>query len=167
MPSATPKKPRKSQSSLAQARDRLRGVLREDSDDELGYEDHPWEWVYSKDPAEVGEHGRRKIMGAKMGSFDVGIGDCVLIKGEGLKSEAYVGMVVEFDDVKKEKMANVMWFSTEGEVRNKTKRRTDAIPVFTYSLWRGFGHSLIKDRMSCTSTQATTASRYRRLMDVR
>src|SRR2546423_14516996 len=68
-------------------------LRREDSDDELGEDDLPWEWVYSEDgdisdeendgaeePATKGKRGRpsrkasksreRTIVGAKMGSFE-------------------------------------------------------------------------------------------------
>ena len=65
-----------------------------------------------------------------MGSFDVQIGDCVLIKGEGLKGEAFVGMAVEFEMDKGVMMANIMWFSTQSEISDKKKtKRTDALPV--------------------------------------
>ena len=66
-----------------------------------------------------------------MGSFDVQIGDCILIKGEGLKNEAYVGMACEFEEGEDEDdmMCNVMWFSTESEIRSGTKKRTDFLPV--------------------------------------
>jgi origin recognition complex subunit 1 len=131
MPSATilpAEKPKKRNSTaLSKARDRLRGVLREDSDDELGDEDYPWEWVYSNDPGE-----RNRIIGARMGSFDVQIGDCILIKGEGLKGEAYVGMACEFYSDKDDEdnmLCNVMWFSTESEIRAGAKKRTDFLPV--------------------------------------
>lgn len=57
-------------------------VQREDSDDELGYEDHPWEWIYEdisdaqasqnttprKRKAAAAVFGPR-IVGARMGSF--------------------------------------------------------------------------------------------------
>ncbi|KAI5780541.1 P-loop containing nucleoside triphosphate hydrolase protein [Geopyxis carbonaria] len=104
---------------LSKARARLRGVVREDSDDELGSDDIPWTWVYSPTTP-------NSIIGAKLGAFEVRIGDCVLIKGEGLQGEAYVGMACEFlqndDD---SKMVNVNWFSTESEVTRRAKKRMD------------------------------------------
>ena len=139
------------------------GVTREDSDDELGFEDHPWEWIYEsslpspkrnleKDTAvDIGEeaanvlsaNSRRhrqdprprdvrplgKIIGARMGSFQCNIGDCVLLKAEGI-NEAWVGLICEFvEDEDNEKAANFMWFSTEKEIRNKQKKRTDSLNV--------------------------------------
>lgn len=134
-------------SSISRARKLLRGVVREDSDDELGHEDIPWEWVYSAEPDSFDQVGhdeingkKRKIIAARMGNaFGVAIGDCVFIKGEGLQGEAYVGMICEFQNDKRRgeedggagagMMANVMWFSTEFEVKNKEKKRMDFLPV--------------------------------------
>lgn len=131
--------------SISRARKLLRGVVREDSDDELGDEDIPWEWVYSAEPDSFDQVGRdeingkkREIVAARMGTaFGVSIGDCVFIKGEGLQGEAYVGMICEFQEERRrgeegggaEMMANIMWFSTEFEVKNKEKKRMDFLPV--------------------------------------
>ncbi|KAH0545004.1 hypothetical protein FGG08_000930 [Glutinoglossum americanum] len=135
------------------------GVAREDSDDELGLEDHPWVWVY--EDAEAHGHTKlteeescsedeegsvvnalnqrapgkkrkasnsklRRIIGARMGDFQCRIGDCVLLKAEGT-NEAWVGLICAFEDDGDEdnKAANFMWFSTEKEIRNKQKKRTD------------------------------------------
>lgn len=59
------------------------GVSREDSDDELGNEDLPWEWIYSDKEAQGGDEpgGDRKrrkvsndkIIGARLGSLSVGL----------------------------------------------------------------------------------------------
>ena len=104
------------------------GVAREDSDDELGLDDLPWEWIYSKEPAKnAGDD--RDIVGACMGEFQCMIGDCVLLKAEGT-NEAWVGLICTFEeDEDGEKAANFMWFSTEREIRNKQKKRTDTLPV--------------------------------------
>ena len=130
LPTKSRKTNRRSSTALSKARARLRGVLREDSDDELGDEDLPWEWV--RDPKE-----EDKIVGARMGAFEAYIGDCVLIKGEGLKGEAYVGMCCEFGygdgedegEDEAEMKANVMWFSTEAEIREGRRKRSDYLPV--------------------------------------
>ncbi|KAA6410967.1 MAG: origin recognition complex subunit 1 [Lasallia pustulata] len=136
------------------------GVNREDSDDELGLEDHPWRWLYStnnshgshntaldtpvQEPSgkagprprrrkDISRHaeqsGQRRIVGAHMGAFKCMIGDCVLLKAEGTK-EAWVGLICEFQEEEDEgdaKAANFMWFSTDKEIRNKQKKRTDAL----------------------------------------
>lgn len=139
------------------------GVTREDSDDELGLEDLPWYWIYSKqvdanddndEEAELqseadalatldGSASARKdgptrsarrsiprsIIGARMGNFECRIGDCVLLKAEG-NNEAWVGLICEFIEDEEEGMvANFMWFSTEKEIRNKSKKRTDFMQV--------------------------------------
>ena len=102
------------------------GVSREDSDDELGLEDHPWEWIYARD----GGHDADRIVGARMGTFQCMLGECVLLKAEGSK-EAWVGLICDFvEDMEDDgKAANFMWFSSEKEIRNKQKKRTDVMPV--------------------------------------
>ncbi len=146
------------------------GISREDSDDELGAEDYPWEWIYEGGaPSESGssnkenEPGRRsisqdgddnrstiadaavtkkrsarntnrrptaRIIGARMGTFECRLGDTVLLKAEGT-NEAWVGLICDFEenDEEDEKMANIMWFSTEKEIRNKQKKRMDFLHV--------------------------------------
>ena len=106
-----------------------RGVVREDSDDELGDQDLTWEWIYAK--STEGKLGR--IEGAKYGGFQCMLGDCVLLKAESAK-EAWVALVCEFleNEHGDEKEANFMWFSTEKEIRNKDKKRKDALKVSLY-----------------------------------
>ncbi|MCJ1273563.1 Origin recognition complex, subunit 1 [Puttea exsequens] len=107
------------------------GVTREDSDDELGLEDHPWEWLYSSSIPKGNQ--RREIIGARMGDFECYLGDCVLLKAEG-NGEAWIGLICNFeeDEEEDEKVANFMWFSTEREIRNKAKKRMDFLPNEVY-----------------------------------
>ena len=130
MPHRTSYPPATTKSKAERARQYLSvgGVAREDSDDELGLEDLPWEWVYSTEPAKrVGDE--REIVGARMGDFQCMVGDCVLLKAEGT-NEAWIGLISTFEeDDDGGKAANFMWFSTEREIRNKQKKRTDALPV--------------------------------------
>jgi origin recognition complex subunit 1 len=116
----------------------LPGVTREDSDDELGYEDHPWEWIYEDgddveegSPVRAGQKRKRsarasrEIVGARMGSFECRVGDCVLLKAEG-NNAAWVGLICDFkEDDEGEPVGNFMWFSSEKEIRNKDKKRKD------------------------------------------
>ncbi|KAJ4354661.1 Origin recognition complex, subunit 1 [Didymosphaeria variabile] len=121
-------------------------VSREDSDDELGYEDHPWEWIYEdasdaqpsqnatprKRKAASASSGRR-IVGARMGTFVCKLGDAVLLKAEG--NQAWVGLLCGFfedEDEDNEKMARFMWFASEGEIRSKSTKRTDFLPNELY-----------------------------------
>ncbi|MCJ1287112.1 Origin recognition complex, subunit 1 [Xylographa opegraphella] len=102
------------------------GVTREDSDDELGTEDHPWQWIYSYSQ----KTGSRDIVGARMGKFHCGRGDCVLLKAE--SNEAWVGLITDFEVGEAgEKSANFMWFSTPKEIsrtrRNKQLFKSDAL----------------------------------------
>ena len=119
---------------------KISGISREDSDDELGDEDLPWEWIYDvKEPdrkdGSASERKRRKvggsrITGARMGNFECRVGDCVLLKADG-SNEAWVALICEFaeDDGQGNKAANFMWFSTEKEIRNKERKRTDFYSV--------------------------------------
>ncbi|KAL8703373.1 MAG: hypothetical protein Q9201_003429 [Fulgogasparrea decipioides] len=120
-------------SKIARARQYLHtgGVLREDSDDELGLEDHPWEWIYSEDTNEDADDDQ--IIGARMGDFQCAVGDCCLLKAEGT-NEAWVGIICGFEENEDdgEKAANFMWFSTDKEIRNKQKKRMDALPNEIY-----------------------------------
>ncbi|KAF7540645.1 hypothetical protein G7Z17_g12153 [Cylindrodendrum hubeiense] len=113
------------------------GVSNGESGDELG-NDVPWEWIYNTEPAAEdqpdeaqSDRKRRKvsgdkIVGARIGQFECRVGDCVLLKADG-SNEAWVALICEFveDDGDGEMAANFMWFSTEKEIRNKDKKRSD------------------------------------------
>lgn len=118
----------------------LPGVTREDSDDELGTDDYPWEWIYEPevaDPESAAENGRKRkrttmqqaqIIGARMGNFECYLGDTMLLKAEG-SNEAWVGIICDFQaDDEGEKAANFMWFSSHSEIRS-SKKRTDFLEV--------------------------------------
>ncbi|KAF2131533.1 P-loop containing nucleoside triphosphate hydrolase protein [Dothidotthia symphoricarpi CBS 119687] len=136
-------------SQVEKARQYLTGgaVLREDSDDELGYEDHPWDWIYEEanaDEAQPRENAtprkrkaapalaEKRIVGARMGNFRCKLGDAVLLKAEG--NQAWVGIIYGFyeDGEEDEKMAKFLWFSSEKEIRNQNKKRTDFLPNELY-----------------------------------
>lgn len=136
---------RKSGSKIKQARKWLSGALpagalvREDSDDELGYDDLPWEWIYDNDIDEhiskTSGHKKQKqsgtlgIVGARMGNFLCRVGDTVLLKAA--DNEAWVGLICDFnEDEEGKKNASFMWFSSPAEIRNKTKKRADFLQVF-------------------------------------
>jgi origin recognition complex subunit 1 len=58
----------------------------------------------------------------------------VLLKAEG--NQAWVGLICDFfededEDEDSEKMARFMWFASEGEIRSKSTKRTDFLPVRT------------------------------------
>lgn len=118
----------------------LPGITREDSDDELGTEDLPWEYIYQSDiagPSQAGDGstrkrkrsiGQNKIVGARSGTFECKLGDTVLLKAEG-SNEAWIGLICEFGDDNGEMSAYFMWFSSAKEIRNKEKKRTDFLPV--------------------------------------
>lgn len=118
--------PKRKRTNVQKARHYLSGggVLREDSDDELGLEDHPWEWIYDK------SDGKRHIIAARMGSFQVSVGDIVLLKAP-VSNEAWVAILYDFveselededGDVDVEKKARMLWFASEKELRGKKKR---------------------------------------------
>jgi origin recognition complex subunit 1 len=105
-------------------------VARDDSDDELGYDDLPWDWIYEQDDVSTISKKRKRetedaqIVGAQMGNFQCRLGDTVLLKAA--DNQAWVGIICDFgDDEDGEKRANFMWFSSPVEIRNKQKKRTD------------------------------------------
>jgi origin recognition complex subunit 1 len=110
------------------------GILREDSDDELGLEDHPWEWItQSKSKSADGGNGT-EIIGARMGEFECFLGDAVLLKAP-TSNEAWVALIYEFleanvededGDATLEKQAKMLWFMSEREIKTK-KKRTDHV----------------------------------------
>lgn len=111
------------------------------SDDELASDEPTWEWVYNSTPTTErndepqSDRKRRKvvgdrIVGARIGQFECRIGDALMLKADG-SNEAWVALVCDFieDDGEGEKAVNFMWFSSEREIRNKEKKRTDFYPV--------------------------------------
>lgn len=133
------------------------GLVREDSDDELGEEDLPWEWICDTDLEDRndGEDGEEKpsrrrssrpgakrrptIVGARMGTFECRLGQVVLLKSPE-PGKDWVGIITQFteeedDDNEEEvvKSVNIMWFASPDEfMSTKNKRRTDALPNEQY-----------------------------------
>lgn len=124
------------------------GLAREDSDDELGYEDHPWEWMFADDtsgPKEDGQSSSRKrkastmlseptkktIIGARMGSFVVKAGDAVLLKSPE-QGKDWAGLVCAFSDVnedeEEEMCAHIQWFCAPDELLTGSGRKSKHIP---------------------------------------
>jgi origin recognition complex subunit 1 len=167
MPSVTPSRPSRGSKQAV-----LPGVAREDSDDELGVDDHPWEWIHAdtrgNSPAETPSRKRKRalvdegprIIGARMGSFVCHVGDIVLLKAE-TTGEAWVAIIREFlEDEDGETAADFLWFSSEKEIRNKDKKRTDFLWVSSQGDCRGKEeHNLMTNgadpysRTSCTLPQ--------------
>ena len=132
--------PRKQQKAKAErARKILAGTTlrREDSDDELGEDDIPWEWIYSgqgdASDEEDGENRRASIakekkgrlarkaskpqghiIGARMGSFACKIGDCVLLKAD--SNEVWAGIVCNFLEEEEDMGISVMCKETSDVV---------------------------------------------------
>ncbi|KAI5298963.1 hypothetical protein KEM56_003631, partial [Ascosphaera pollenicola] len=136
------------------------GILHEDSDDELGNEDYPWEWVYedvngdgddaAQTPSRKGRPRKRqrRVIGARMGQFECKIGDTVLLKSPEAGHD-WAGIICEFTEEENEdsddhrdtangtmeklKCANIMWFASPDEfMSTKKKRRDDALPNEQY-----------------------------------
>ncbi|KAL2063001.1 hypothetical protein VTL71DRAFT_6073 [Oculimacula yallundae] len=153
-PQSNPLTPRQKRADKAErARKLLAGATlrREDSDDELGTDEHPWEWIYEKDgkgrdddeeesadeekaamtprkrKARNPVTSKRAIIGAKMGAFKCKVGDTVLLKAEG-QNQSWVGIIHHFLETEDgEKSANFLWFANEKEIRPqmKDKKRLD------------------------------------------
>ena len=140
------------------------GLVRDDSDDELGEEDFPWEWIFERDPdadkaegsgsantnngesttprrsSRRGSTRRRRIVGARMGSFECRLGQVVLLKSPE-PGKDWVGIITEFleeedeegEEDEKIKSANIMWFASPDEfMSTRNKRRSDALPNEQY-----------------------------------
>lgn len=97
------------------------GLVREDSDDELGVVDHPWVWIYegndktaSSNEAQNGtdlsvvpdsprkpsvartsSKRRRRIIGARMGNFECRLGQVVLLRSPE-PGKDWAGIITEF-----------------------------------------------------------------------
>ncbi|KAH2228370.1 hypothetical protein KXV37_005066 [Aspergillus fumigatus] len=129
------------------------GLVRDDSDDELGDEDLPWHWIYdteeedtenkettsATDEAETKSarrraarpsvKRRRNIIGARMGSFECRLGQVVLLKSPE-PGKDWVGIITEFleeDDEEAEdgvvKSASIMWFASPDEFMSTKNKR--------------------------------------------
>ncbi|KAL4872821.1 hypothetical protein BDV12DRAFT_126689 [Aspergillus spectabilis] len=127
------------------------GIIRDDSDDELGEEDHPWEWVYETGSGTSGKletipetaetpksarrrsrQARRTIIGARMGEFECKVGEVVLLRSPE-PGKDWAGIITDFveedgDDEDSVKSANIMWFASPDEfISTRNKRRADAL----------------------------------------
>jgi len=121
------------------------GLVREDSDDELGYEDHPWEWIYDDKAPRVAEMPSKKrkasamldenqgkiIVGAKMGSFSVRVGDAVLLKSPE-QGKDWAGLICAFsetdEDDEEEMCAHIQWFCSSDELLSGNGRKSKSVP---------------------------------------
>lgn len=130
------------------------GFQREDSDDELGYEDHPWQWIYEEEKGEkqdgdavlskkrkasaLNEPARKSvIIGARMGSFAVHIGDAVLLKSPE-QGKDWAGLICAFSDIndddEEEMCAHIQWFCSPDELMTgkRTKAKPESLPNESY-----------------------------------
>lgn len=127
-------------------------IYRDDSDDELGVEDHPWEWIYDADeslenilddgvdqtPSRTRRNRKKMIIGARMGQFECRLGQAVLLKSPEAGKD-WAGIICEFleeEDEEEDEMvksANIMWFVSPQEfMSTRHKRRMDALPNEQY-----------------------------------
>ncbi|KAI5290861.1 Origin recognition complex, subunit 1 [Ascosphaera aggregata] len=122
------------------------GILHEDSDDELGDEDHPWQWVYEEElehgqngnnegaenvvqtPSKKGRPRKRpkKIIGAKMGQFECKVGDPVLLKSPEAGHD-WAGIICEFTEVNSEE------FEDEVADTNDTKEMVKCANIMWFA----------------------------------
>lgn len=122
------------------------GLSREDSDDELGYEDHPWEWIYADQNKETQQDAatpsrkrkasymlgeKRKVIAARMGSFAVAVGDAVLLKSPE-QGKDWAGLICAFSDMnedeEEEMCAHIQWFCAPDELLSGSSRKSKYIP---------------------------------------
>ena len=115
------------------------GLQREDSDDELGYEDHPWHWIYDDEDAGGTALAVKKkfIVGARMGSFSVRIGDTLLLKSPE-QGKDWVGIACDFSDKNEdgedEMCVHLQWFCAPEELMSgkRSKVPSDVLPNESY-----------------------------------
>ncbi|KAI8629304.1 P-loop containing nucleoside triphosphate hydrolase protein [Xylariaceae sp. FL1651] len=101
--------------------------------DDLG--DH-WEWVYRSIPSRSSRSrhdGARHIVGARNGRFEYHIGDCVLLRADGA-NDAWVAIIIDFIEADQDgdMAADFLWFSSENEIRNGPRKRSDFLPNELY-----------------------------------
>jgi len=134
-------------------------------------EEEDWEWIYSDDPSEhasanpTSGHGRKRkvssmlqaalgsnIVGAKRGKFECRLGDVVRLKDEG--RDVWTALICAFNDEEDADSmeATFMWLSPETEIRNKAKRRGDALPVGGTNSFTGLGRGTLKLGLSTKGT---------------
>ncbi|EEP78544.1 conserved hypothetical protein [Uncinocarpus reesii 1704] len=160
MPSKSATTPAKAQ-ELAKLWLTKGGISHEDSDDELGCEDLPWEWIYESDTAtndseqlqddtprkkkgKLSNIARtKKVIGARMGSFECRLGQAVLLKSPEAGKD-WAGIICEFLEERDSdeednlgrgpvKAANIMWFASPDEfLSTRKKKRSDALPNEQY-----------------------------------
>lgn len=150
--------PRPNASTRAQQWMTKGALVRDDSDDELGVEDLPWDWIYDANeqikeeentngsPEKRGRRRssrparqQRKIVGARMGQFECKVGEVILLKSPEAGKD-WVGIITEFREEEDEdnqdemvKSANIMWFASPDEfMGTRNKRRIDALPNEQY-----------------------------------
>jgi origin recognition complex subunit 1 len=144
-PTPRPKQPKQPKQYLTKG-----GLRRDDSDDELGYEDHPWQWIYEdeedsksldepqvKRKAGALDSKKRFKVGARMGSFSVRIGDPLLLKSPE-QGKDWVGIACDFsdynEDKEEEKCVHIQWFCTPEELMSgkRSKVLSDVMPNESY-----------------------------------
>ncbi|KAI0025611.1 P-loop containing nucleoside triphosphate hydrolase protein [Xylariomycetidae sp. FL0641] len=97
------------------------------ADDSEDDDDQEWEWIYD------GNGRDQHIVGARTGSFECRVGDCVLLKSDG-PTQAWAAIITDFieEDDDGEKAADFLWFSSESETRNRHRKRKDFLPNELY-----------------------------------
>lgn len=124
----------------------VNGSAEEEEQDSASDDEEQWDWIYAEASAEPdsnksdGSRKRkatekndkldRKIIGAQRGGFKIYVGDAVMLKAE--RNETWVALISEFvsdEDLDDDKSAVFMWFSSPKEIRNREKRRADALAV--------------------------------------
>lgn len=115
------------------------------SEDVLTKGGDEWQWVYGDEIVESDRaspnpkkrkasetfpvQSSRRIVAARRGDVELRLGDAVLLKAA--RNEQWVAIISQFlqDDVEDEQEARFMWFTSPKDIRNKAKRRTDAMSV--------------------------------------
>ncbi|KAI1821091.1 ATPase [Xylaria intraflava] len=129
----------------------------DDDDDDL---DDDWEWIYSAANSQSGRarhESARHIIGARNGKIEFHIGDCVRLESDSA-SQIWAAILIDFveSDENGAMAADFLWFSSENEIRNGPRKRTDFLPHELYIIPHTDINPLdsIKGKVSVVSHQA-------------
>lgn len=129
---------KKRSTKVHEARRLLSGAApyEENFEDELALDNPSWTWIYTQQSSVESNNQQLKarIIGARRGRFQCKLGDALLLKAS--HDVSWVALLCGFSTNEKkaadggdETLAHFMWLSAPDEIRNRNKRRTDALPV--------------------------------------
>ncbi|KAI1435042.1 P-loop containing nucleoside triphosphate hydrolase protein [Xylaria sp. CBS 124048] len=103
------------------------------SDDDL---DNDWQWIQgaaNSQPAGPRRDNAPQIIGARNGEHEFYVGDCVQLESDSA-TQIWAAVIIDFieADENGNMAADFLWFSSESEIRNGPRKRTDFLPNELY-----------------------------------